>query len=58
MSKILIDLPEVIETPRLKLQMPCAGFGEKLHAAIYDGFEDYVKWLNWPATIPSIAYPI
>ena len=54
MSKILIDLPEVIETPRLKLQMPCAGFGEKLHAAICDGFEDYVKWLNWPATIPTV----
>ena len=54
MSKILIDLPEVIETPRLKLQMPCAGFGEKLHAAVHDGFEDYMKWLNWPAAIPTI----
>ncbi len=53
MNRILIDLPEVIETPRLKLQMPKAGFGEKLHAAIADGYEDYVKWLNWPATPPT-----
>ena len=52
MNKILIDLPEIIETPRLKLQMPKAGFGEKLHDAISDGYEDYVKWLNWPATPP------
>ncbi len=53
MNKILIDLPEIIETPRLKLQMPKAGFGEKLHEAICDGYEDYVKWLNWSATPPT-----
>lgn len=46
MSKILMDLPELIQTPRLKLQMPKAGFGQKLHQAISDGYEDYVKWLN------------
>ncbi len=54
MNRILIDLPEIIETPRLKLQMPKSGFGEKLHHAISDGYEDYIKWLNWPTTIPSI----
>ena len=53
MNRILIDLPEVIETSRLKLQMPKAGFGEKLHTAISDGYEDYIKWLNWSATPPS-----
>lgn len=54
MSKILIDLPETIETQRLILQMPKAGFGEKLHSAINDGYEDFVKWLNWPTTPPTI----
>lgn len=54
MNKILLDLPEIIETPRLKLQIPCAGFGEKLHQAILDGYEDYIKWLNWPITPPNI----
>ncbi len=53
MRKILIDLPEIIETPRIKLQMPCAGFGEKLHSAMQDGFADYVKWLNWQEHLPS-----
>lgn len=53
MSKILMDLPELIQTPRLKLQMPKAGFGQKLHQAISDGYEDYVKWLNWSPNIPN-----
>ncbi len=53
MNRILIDLPEVIETPRLKLQMPKAGFGTKMHAAITDGYQDYVKWLNWDAEMPT-----
>lgn len=53
MNRILLDLPEIIETPRLKLQIPKAGFGEKLHEAISDGYEDYVRWLNWPTTTPS-----
>lgn len=54
MSKLLIDLPETIETDRLILQMPKAGFGKKLHQAIIDGFDDGVKWLNWPSQPPSI----
>lgn len=54
MKPILFDIPEVINTSRLILQMPKAGFGEKLHAAIADGYEDYVKWLNWSTNIPSI----
>lgn len=53
MSKIMTDLPEIVETQNLILQMPKAGFGEKLHAAMADGFEDYVKWLNWRAELPS-----
>lgn len=54
MNRVLIDLPETIETPRLKLQMPKAGFGEKVHQAIVDGYDDYIRWLNWPSNIPTI----
>lgn len=54
MNKTLIDLPETIATKRLKLQMPKAGFGEKLYQAISDGYEDYIKWLNWPKAIPTV----
>ena len=54
MDRILIDLPETIETPRLKLQVPRAGFGGKVHQAIVDGYDDYIRWLNWPSAIPTI----
>ncbi len=53
MKNILIDLPEIIETPRLKLQMPKAGFGEKLHCAIVDGYDDYTKWLGGSSNVPT-----
>lgn len=53
MKKILLDIPEVIETASLRLCMPQAGFGKKVHEAIMDGYEDYVYWLNWPATQPT-----
>ncbi len=54
MNRILIDLPETIETPRLKLQMPKAGFGQLLHQAILDGYDAYVMRLNWPSTLPTV----
>jgi hypothetical protein len=42
MNRILINLPEVIETSKLKLQMPKAGYGENLYHSMMDGYEDYV----------------
>jgi RimJ/RimL family protein N-acetyltransferase len=54
MNRILIDLPEAIETPRLRLQMPKAGFGGKLHQAMMDGYEDYAKWLSWSPDRPTV----
>ncbi|HJD55565.1 MAG TPA: GNAT family N-acetyltransferase [Rickettsia endosymbiont of Pyrocoelia pectoralis] len=54
MNRILINLPEVIETSKLKLQMPKAGYGENLYQAMMDGYEDYVKWLNWSSTPPTL----
>lgn len=54
MNKILIDLPEYIETPSLALQMPKAGMGARLYQAIADGYDDYVKFLNWPVELPSL----
>lgn len=51
---ILIDLPEVIETSRLLLKIPKAGYGPKVHEAILDGYDDYIKWLCWPSTQPTI----
>lgn len=52
-NPILIDLPETIETPRLKLSIPKAGLGKKLYPAIVDGYCDYAKWLDWPVNLPT-----
>ena len=54
MNPILVNIPEIIETPRLKLIMPMAGLGEALHEAMTDGYYDYVKWLAWPKKKPTI----
>lgn len=54
MDKVLINLPETIESKNIILQMPKAGFGEKVHKAIADGYNDYIKWLNWPIQLPTI----
>jgi ribosomal-protein-serine acetyltransferase len=49
-----LGLTSVIETPRLRLQIPKAGLGEKVHQAIVDGYEDCVRWLGWPPLIPMV----
>lgn len=33
--------------------MPQAGYGHKLYEALLDGYEEGVKWLNWPPTHPT-----
>ncbi len=53
MNPILIDIPETIESSTITLQMPKAGYGEGLHQAIMDGYEDYVKYLNWSVVPPT-----
>lgn len=53
MNKLLLNIPLLIETPKLKLQLPTQGQGDLLYSAIRDGYEDYIKWLHWSPTIPS-----
>lgn len=43
MNEILADIPQIIETERLKLVRPRAGLGPELHAAIIDAPNDYIK---------------
>lgn len=50
---LLYDIPETLETERLWLKVPSAGWGEHVHEAIMDGYEDYVRWLNWSPTPPT-----
>jgi RimJ/RimL family protein N-acetyltransferase len=52
-SLLLLDIPEQILTPRLILRVPSPGDGPPLYEAIRDGYDDFVKWMNWPAELPS-----
>ncbi len=54
MKRILVEVPILIETPRLELHMPTAGWGKQVHEAVLDGYESYVKWLCWPPTPPTV----
>lgn len=55
MNKLLIDIPELIATPPLKLAMPKAGFCNKLYKAIKESHKNYVKCLGGPSKLPSAA---
>lgn len=48
------DLPEKIETERLTLHKPDVRFAEQLHTAILDGYDDFVTWLSWSHTPPTL----
>lgn len=54
MNRLLLEIPECIETPRLRLEMPRRGLSEKVYAAIMDGYKDYVRFLTWPAQPPTL----
>src|SRR5258708_4181692 len=51
---ILLDIPETIETERLWLKVPQEGWGAKIHEALLDGYEDFIRWLNWSPTPPTL----
>jgi RimJ/RimL family protein N-acetyltransferase len=51
---IMKHVPEHIITPHLELRVPRAGDGVKVHEALIDGYEDYVYWLNFPETVPTV----
>lgn len=50
----MIDVPQILETPRLRLVMPQAGMGALVHDALLDGYQSYVNWLHWDPKEPSV----
>lgn len=54
MNPILIDLPEIIETPRLLLRPPKPGDGAELNAAIRESIAELQPWMPWAREIPSV----
>ena len=49
---LLLDLPEVLETPRLLLRATRAGMGPAVHEAAAESFEALKPWMPW-ATSPQ-----
>jgi len=52
-SPLLLTIPELLETERLVLRIPRAGEGAKLCDALKDGYEEGIRWLNWPESVPT-----
>jgi RimJ/RimL family protein N-acetyltransferase len=53
-NPILLNIPEIIKTNRLLLRIPKNGDGPKVHAAVMDGYDDYVRFLSWSKTPPTL----
>src|SRR5437588_7349473 len=50
---ILRDVPETIETERLRLRAPRAGDGAMVQAAIEESFDELHRWMPWARTLQS-----
>jgi ribosomal-protein-serine acetyltransferase len=44
---LLLDIPDVVETGRLRLQATRAGMGEAINAAIVESLADIARWMPW-----------
>jgi ribosomal-protein-serine acetyltransferase len=51
---VLLDLPEEIETPRLKLRIPGPGGGLALNRAVVDSLAELRPWLPWAKDAPTL----
>ncbi|HWE01723.1 MAG TPA: GNAT family N-acetyltransferase [Tepidisphaeraceae bacterium] len=54
MEPILIDVPEVLETPRLILRAPRSGDAIEMNRGVHDSFAELHAWMNWAAEPPSL----
>lgn len=53
LKPILLDLPEMIRTPRLILRPMKPGEGVHLNEAILESFNELKKWMPWAQDIPT-----
>jgi RimJ/RimL family protein N-acetyltransferase len=54
MNPVLVDVPTVIETKRLKLRMPLPGDGHAVNAAIKNSLSELQPWLGFARSNPSV----
>lgn len=52
---LLIELPNELLTPRLRLVAPAPGDGLMLNRAIAESFPELNQWMDWAATMPTIV---
>lgn len=51
---ILMEVPEIITTERLKLRRPSPGDGPVLNALVRESFDQLQRWMPWAASLPSV----
>ncbi|MBV8125375.1 MAG: GNAT family N-acetyltransferase [Burkholderiaceae bacterium] len=49
----LIEVPELVQTPRLVIAMPRAGDGQALNAAVCESLDDLKPWMPWAQVAPT-----
>jgi RimJ/RimL family protein N-acetyltransferase len=49
------DVPDALETERLRLRALRSGDGVKLHAAVVESFEALHPWMPWAQQLPTLA---
>lgn len=52
---ILLDIPDFLESDRLRLRCPQPGDGAAINQAVQESFEALQRWLPWAATRPTLA---
>jgi RimJ/RimL family protein N-acetyltransferase len=53
-NPLMIDIPQQLETERLLLCAPAAGFGLIVQAAIRETHDKLKTWFGWAQTVPTL----
>lgn len=53
-SPVLLDLPDAIETERMRLRSPLPGDGAAVNAAVHDTWEALHHWMPWARERPTV----
>jgi ribosomal-protein-serine acetyltransferase len=51
---LLIDIPETLETGRLRLCAPQAGRGPAIHEAVVESYAQLKPWMPWAREVPAV----
>ena len=54
LQALLLDIPETLETPRLRLRATRAGLGPIVNAAARESHEALKPWMPWAQELPTL----